>query len=1575
MEADSDAQKKPKRQMKTPFQLDALEKTYALQTYPSEAIRQGLSVQLGLTDRQLQMWFCHRRLKDKKEGVVKKLVSSEPAEPESEPGSGSRSRSRSRSISGSGSGPGSDSSYDYDVPSPRSVMERRVIACIEAQLGEPLRDDGPVLGMVFDEPPPGAFGVPIVQPQSRDRSRDGKLVDPDSKPMRGSYRNFHDPGEPSLRLDPYARNPSHYYASPNRGYNGSQNAEPERYLSPLKDDYITNNEDGLQIGKKRKIDETRSGKEIQGNGKRSQREIEKHDLLRRKREELMKKEMEKQDRERRKEEERIMREQLRSKERDQRDAKRAIERREKFLQKESIKAEKQRQKDEQKRERDAIRQKAAIEKATARKFAKEYMELIEDERLELMKLAASSKGLSSLLSLDHDTLQNLDLFRGSLCAFPPKTVQLKKPFAFQPWIDSDDNVGNLLMVWRFCITFGDVLGLWPFTLDEFIQAFHDYDSRLLGEIHIALLRLIIKDIEDVARTPTGGLGTNQYTAANPEGGHPRIVEGAYLWGFDIINWKDHLNPLTWPEILRQFALSAGFGPKLKKEAIDQAPPTETTEGKGCEDIISMLRNGSAAENAVAVMQEKGFSLQRRSRHRLTPGTVKFAAYHVLALEGSKGLNVLELADKIQKSGLRDLSSSKTPDASISVALSRDPILFERIAPSTYCVRPAFRKDPENAESLLSAAREKIQRYVNGFLGGDSVDDVIVEEKDEIESECDVAEVDDVCTTPLTSNQKSDDLAAENGKIDGPCNDVALNLKHEIEDAGDPVNEFTNEIGVGDELVLEEGGTEIDESKSGESWVQGLTEGEYSDLCVEERLTALVSLIEIANEGNLVRAVLEDRLDAANALKKQMWAEAQLDKRRMKEETSKFPESSAAATQDGSQSPLTNYDAKSQAKEEQPSSTPGLENSHQNQITLQNGNNNNNNTVERARMQLKSFIGHCAEEMYVYRSLPLGQDRRRNRYWQFVACPSKNDPGSGRIFMESPEGFWRLIDSEQAFEALLKSLETRGTRESHLHTMLTKIETSFKENVKKSLLLSKDQSRSTIKSEVAELGSSPSSNIDTDSPKSAVCGSSNDSLEMSSSFKIELGQNRTERNNYLKRYQDLQMWMWKECVNPSTFCAVTYGEKGFKPILGICNSCFSCYVFEENICPKCHKAFGTFDSELNYLEYVIQYEESRRYNFDDATLLDISHPPRIRLLKALMTLLEVSIPADARQPSWVETRRKPWGLKLQSALSTGDLLQILTQLEGFIKRDSVSSSFETTEELLRSSRASRKESSSGFVPQLPWIPQTTAAIALRLLELDSSISYALLHKDEPHNQADDFIKPQSRYAYVKSIQKGQQSELNPDLNMKEESRLRGLKGRGGSGGARQRGQAQKSARGSALKSGRRNMKDNSTSSHLGTLRGPGTNKQRKIGNTIATVDPLEDRMDYGVGPSVGLLPPGGEEWGVDEEEEVGKMQMEDESESDDDDDVPPSTTSPTAWNRSNRSATWDLMESSDDDMEGSDDENGYDDDGNLNGGDHRLQQQNIGGQNMNQGLHGNYGLDQNMDEDEGSESADSGDYSD
>lgn len=56
--------------------------------------------------------------------------------------------------------------------------------------------------------------------------------------------------------------------------------------------------------------------------------------------------------------------------------------------------------------------------------------------------------------------------------------------------------------------------------------------------------------------------------------------------------------------------------------------------------------------------------------------------------------------------------------------------------------------------------------------------------------------------------------------------------------------------------INQGSSEVDERISGEAWVQGLTEGEYSDLCVEDRLSALVALIGIANEGNIIRVVLE-----------------------------------------------------------------------------------------------------------------------------------------------------------------------------------------------------------------------------------------------------------------------------------------------------------------------------------------------------------------------------------------------------------------------------------------------------------------------------------------------------------------------------------------------------------------------------------------------------------------------------------------------------------------------------------------------------------------------------------------------
>lgn len=47
-------------------------------------------------------------------------------------------------------------------------------------------------------------------------------------------------------------------------------------------------------------------------------------------------------------------------------------------------------------------------------------------------------------------------------------------------------------------------------------------------------------------------------------------------------------------------------------------------------------------------------------------------------------------------------------------------------------------------------------------------------------------------------------------------------------------------------------TEIDESHSGEVWVLGLMEGEYSDLTIEEKLNVLVALVDLTGAGSSIR---------------------------------------------------------------------------------------------------------------------------------------------------------------------------------------------------------------------------------------------------------------------------------------------------------------------------------------------------------------------------------------------------------------------------------------------------------------------------------------------------------------------------------------------------------------------------------------------------------------------------------------------------------------------------------------------------------------------------------------------------
>ncbi|XP_062217174.1 homeobox-DDT domain protein RLT2-like isoform X4 [Phragmites australis] len=1643
--ASGSGEKPVKRTMKSPYQLEVLEKTYAAEQYPSEALRAELSSKIGLSDRQLQMWFCHRRLKDRKPPSKRQrwdeeaalapppvlplpaipLASSElmvgasgPYDEPLHPTHPRRGAGRSSAVPRI-SMPDIGTRYYEPLPvmlrPPVASMqltqsELCVINSVESQLEEPLREDGPVLGIEFDPLPPGAFGAPIVPEQQKQpvRSYDMKIysrhnpkllkasaflptMEPPFAPNSFAGKRKSTVGNPPIvqphgswavheyqflpeqSSDTYeSASRSHYYDTPVEVSNsrispltsgsqllhGSEEVAPSYafqgqasgsgllpqsgrsqafpavpadytmtqsnsnlnsvpvegefgisqvagFENPLisSDRRVYHDENASRLNRKlKRYEEAKIAKEVEAHERQIRKELEKQDILNRKREEQRRKEMERLDRERRKEEERFMRERQREEERFQREQRREHKRMEKFVQKQSRQAEKQRQKEELRKEKGAARQKAANERATARRIAREYTELMEDERLELMELAAQSKGLPSMLHLDIDTLQQLDSFRGVLSQFPPQMVRLKVPFSIKPWTGSENNVGKLLMVWKFLITFTDVLGLSPVTLDELVQSLHDYDSRLLGELHVGLLKSIIKDIEDVARTPLVALGVN------PGGGHPHIVEGAYAWGFNIRSWQRHLNLLTWPEILRQFALSAGLGPQLKKRNVEDAYYHNDNEGHDGEDVISTLRNGSAAVSAATLMKERGYTHRRRSWHRLTPGTVKFAAFHVLSLEGSKGLTILEVAEKIQKSGLRDLTTSKTPEASIAAALSRDTKLFERTAPSTYCVKSPYRKEPADSEAVLSAAREKLRAFQNVLSDSEAEKEVDDAERDE-DSECDDPDGDDVNTevgddkddVNTEVGDDKDPLLAVDAQDGVPTTTTVDGIKTEADSVGNALNTpscFTksakgaplsslgnsNTAGTSSDSPLgassdyhevipgDSEDTQIDESNQVESWIQALAEGDYCDLSVDERLNALVALVGVATEGNSIRAVLEERLELANALKKQMWAEAQLDKRRSKEEF-------ASKMQCNSYMSLkADINQENNATESTP--TPAFHADKENdenfgainncEILDQHSQGNaggmsyERNGVgpeisatpdtlsvqqyayaDKTRSQLKSYIGHRAEQLYVYRSLPLGEDRRRNRYWQFTTSASPNDPGSGRIFFESKDGYWRVIDSEEAFDSLVASLDTRGSREAQLHSMLQMIDPSFKEAIKRSVAIEQSAGRNIneatdmIRASFHSEFGSPSS-----TPFSVA---SNSATAYSDSFRIELGHNDFEEAAISKRADGFLKWMWREYYNQELTCAMKYSKKRCSELMHSCNFCYQIYLAEERHCSSCHK---TFKSIHSFSEHTAQCEEKRRTDPNwKMQIADYSVPIGMRLLKLQLASIEASIPSEALQSFWTDVYRKSWGLKLYSTKSMGEIFQLLTLLEGAIRRDYLSSDFETASECLNSNSqdiaCQNLVGSVGSAAVLPWVPDTTAAVMLRTLDLDSAISYIQNQKMER-----DFMKLPSRYTVAKSTQ--ETAPLEPtgfDLYDRRwlpsgGRRGRGRGSRGGSRGGRGRSRGGRVPRGISSSS-RIEFKDDSVAyekaprknARRGRTRGCGRRRGRR---TVRPRQPSEGR---------------------------------------------------------------------------------------------------------------------------------------
>ncbi|PKU86172.1 homeobox-DDT domain protein RLT2 isoform X2 [Dendrobium catenatum] len=1383
-----------KRKMKTPSQIDVLEKAYTVSSRLSEQMRQELAQKTELSSREISMWFANKRFQGKQAHL--------PREPKKEEFSPLPLHS---SPNGGGSGfvlaachfmdSDTNESSIREVcskltrPKPAApqlkkktqlqhmmsqqqpsheALDPLVLTFMERKLGGRLREDGPLVGVNFDPLPPGAFGSPLCggnetvrKLKQPTRAPKGKSIlkqnagsskvssvfqRTDSSCMQnpiwrmpidevGSSVNLDSVHNLGSKLPCFSSGKQHPQKKEMHPSHSLQDAQFTIYpVNDIVDKFVLT--DTLTNDVTSQMERLHKSKETQTTDK-----VEVLDRL---------VACEKQCIKRKSEVQALIDKEMYDHERHNGEAV-ILERRsnevtlqyvdqpvcyKKALNKVNMEEEKVRQQEELQLGTTAMEE--AVNKTfIAHGNIQGNMQLIEDEQLELMKLAASSKGLPSINLLDNDTLDTLHSFQDMLGAFPPESVLMKRPFAVPPWTDSDENVGNLLMVWKFLVTFAGDFGLWPFTLEEFAQALHDQDSRLLGEIHVALLKYIIRDLDDVknarAYIPCGIEDNSDKFGIT----FLNIVDGAQEWGFDIHFWKSKLNFLTWPEILRQFALSAGFGTKLKKAGY--ACCHGDKNGVNAGDRVASLDKNVGGSNS-ALVQQKDKSSSCDSSYQLTTGTLEFAVFHTLLLIGSEGLTPVEVADYIKEHRLYDLTTIESAHTSINSILAKDAELFERVGSITYRVKPCFGKDPSIVEKILNGATKSIQLYGTSHFAvklsdrnfedlgladrdedfGDSFDEHPLGGKFTSESSCDLNS-----TKVSTSLNKSTQylhpdepgLINETGfeNVDG----VSLLFLESAEDENFlsmQNDEFFESI---HEVSSASGDVKNSEQFS-ESWVQELIEGEYSSLSTEERLKVLVALVGVVVEGNSFHIFIEERLKEAQASKKMMLAKMRLDRKLHEEVYGIMDDSTCVHANPKSfnkQAPdLCRYstlnDVSSQKKE------LGQQFSSNSSCILP-------EPLEHAPAsdlsQLELYIDRTAEMLHPFRFLPLGLDRRHNRYWQFSTSSSRNDPGSGRIFFESKDGFWRVIDSDEAFDALLAVLDTHGIRESHLCFMLKRVEIMFKDTTKrrKSREFYAESTTDTLQTTLAPDSCTANHNISSISVLPAY-----DTIQSSASLKIDLVSN--EESSASKKYLNFMKWMWEECFNPRLLCAMRYGTKRCLQLLETCHICYQPYLADERHCASCHLTFGIpMNGYEDFSEHVGRCEADFKLQISIPFI-----PISIQLLKAQLAIIEASIPMEAFHPLWDDSYRKSWGIKLKLSSSAREIFQSLTILENAIKPDCLCPDFVTTNELLSSETDFLGNTSTEAVRLIPWIPETTSAVALRLLDLDCSIPYMLQHGREP-----------------------------------------------------------------------------------------------------------------------------------------------------------------------------------------------------------------------------------------------------
>ena len=610
----------------SPFQQYALEAAYLMERSPKEDKMAALAEQAGIGLPMVRRWFGWRN----GDLDLAALDSLREAEGNGTPAAATKSVALAQL-------------REHEEKVRQRELDRQVREVANAKVfmevaGEPFREDGPPLSCVFDEVP-----AELLPAKARKRAR----APSGAKQMQKAAKLARLAAERSAKIH-------------------------ERELN--------------RIRKREELEVKKLAQEAQRRQKEAEREAERALKMQLKIEAAERREQDRLESFRKKEAEKREREQLRLAAKKARDDQKATERMERERARMEAIAERERKKELRRREREAERARVAEERARNKARRQEVTAkpvLLDDLEVEQQALRArrQEEGFASGAE-DAEAPATPE----TLPEFPGADV--KKGPCLAPEIP-EACVGGVLAVWTFLRNFGSSIGMPSVSLEELVTCMLTGESSyLLSTLHVRLLRLIQADVEEAHGLLNSEEGAESARAVGSAIAMDRSVQNcaeylqeAWAWHYNNDVWRAHLNLQTWPEILRQCAVTFGYGqerpaPKVKKGELGEA--------------------GDDAEGPKLNIPRAWL-----------PRTLKHAAFTVLARVGPEGMTVAEICKTIDEEGL--IHRGKSVESSINGALSREPFVFERLGKCHFALKRivAWHKKQEALKAEREAEAEKL----------------------------------------------------------------------------------------------------------------------------------------------------------------------------------------------------------------------------------------------------------------------------------------------------------------------------------------------------------------------------------------------------------------------------------------------------------------------------------------------------------------------------------------------------------------------------------------------------------------------------------------------------------------------------------------------------------------------------------------------------------------------------------------------------------------------------------------------------------------------------------------------------